>query len=163
MGRVLYTVVPSPVGDLLLLGDGQAITALGRAASSDHPAGASPPPGASRDGAAFRAAAAQLRAYFAGELRHFDVPVAPRGTPFQHEVWAALREIPYGETTSYGALALSLGRPLGAARAVGAANARNPILILIPCHRVLGTDGALRGYAGSLPVKRALLAREQVA
>ena len=82
------------------------------------------------------------------------------GTPFEHEVWAALQEIPYGETTTYGALAVRLGRPPGAARAVGGANARNPVCIVVPCHRVIGGDGSLTGYAYGVDVKRELLALE---
>ncbi|HVF62796.1 MAG TPA: methylated-DNA--[protein]-cysteine S-methyltransferase [Casimicrobiaceae bacterium] len=100
-----------------------------------------------------------LDAYFAGERVLFDFPVAPAGTPFQHDVWAALQRIPYGATRSYAQIAQEVGRPL-AVRAVGAANSRNPIAILIPCHRVIGGNGTLTGYAGGLDRKRALLALE---
>ena len=99
---------------------------------------------------------AQLDAYFRGELRAFDVDVAPRGTEFQRRVWDELRRIPYGETISYRALAERIGRP-AAVRAVGRANATNPIPILVPCHRVIGADGSLTGYAGGMDAKRALL------
>ena len=101
----------------------------------------------------------QLREYFAGTRRTFDLPLDPRGTPFERRVWARLREIPYGATTSYGAIALEFGL-LNAARAVGRANGSNPIPIVIPCHRVIGADGTLTGFGGGLPLKRALLELE---
>ncbi len=102
----------------------------------------------------------EIGAYFAGSLRAFGVPLDLAGTPFQRAVWEAVRGIPYGETATYGALAARLGRP-GAARAVGAANGANPASIVVPCHRVVGSDGGLRGYGGGLEVKAALLARER--
>ncbi len=102
----------------------------------------------------------QLAAYFAGGLTHFTVPLDLRGTSFQHEVWTALRAIPYGRTLGYGALARQIGRP-AAARAVGAANGRNPVSIIVPCHRVIGAGGALTGFAGGIETKRWLLALEQ--
>ena len=144
----LYDTIDSPLGELLLAGDGQALTAL-------HMDGL-PAPGWRRDPERFREVAEQLRAYFMGELREFDVPLAPHGTPFQQRVWAALRDIPYGATVSYAELAAAVGRP-GAARAVGAANGRNPIAVVIPCHRVIGASGTLTGYGGGLPRKRLLL------
>ncbi|TCK02580.1 methylated-DNA--[protein]-cysteine S-methyltransferase [Marinobacterium mangrovicola] len=101
-------------------------------------------------------AAHQLSEYFAGKRQSFDLPLSPQGTEFQCEVWQALQTIPFGETRSYGELANSLGKPR-AARAVGLANNRNPLAILIPCHRVIGADGALIGYAGGLLIKQALL------
>ena len=104
-------------------------------------------------------AARQLAEYFEGRRRDFDLPLAPVGTPFQLEVWAALREIPYGQTRSYKDIACAVGRPL-ACRAVGMANNRNPLPIVIPCHRVVGASGALTGYAGGLEVKSKLLALE---
>ncbi|AXE31027.1 methylated-DNA--[protein]-cysteine S-methyltransferase [Chromobacterium phragmitis] len=109
-----------------------------------------------RDDAALAEVARQLAEYQAGERQAFDLPLAPQGTPFQQQVWAALCEIPYGHTVSYGELARALGNPDGA-RAVGRANATNPIALIVPCHRVLGTDGSLTGYAGGLPLKAALL------
>ncbi|MBX9295145.1 methylated-DNA--[protein]-cysteine S-methyltransferase [Chromobacterium vaccinii] len=109
-----------------------------------------------RDDAALAEVARQLAEYQAGERQNFDLPLAPLGTPFQQKVWAALRAIPYGHTVSYGELALALGAPDGA-RAVGRANATNPIALIVPCHRVLGADGSLTGYAGGLPLKAALL------
>ncbi|WP_269212550.1 methylated-DNA--[protein]-cysteine S-methyltransferase [Chromobacterium vaccinii] len=108
------------------------------------------------DDAALAEVARQLAEYQAGERQAFDLPLAPQGTPFQQQVWAALREIPYGHTVSYGELARALGNPDGA-RVVGRANATNPIALIVPCHRVLGTDGSLTGYAGGLPLKAALL------
>jgi methylated-DNA-[protein]-cysteine S-methyltransferase len=150
-------VVESPVGDLLLVGD------------RDHLRGLylSPERWASkiaadwvRDDGAFADVTTQLREYFAGERTVFDVPLALHGTPFQQRVWEGLRTIPYGRTTSYGRLAAQVGRP-GAARAVGLANGRNPVSIIVPCHRVIGSGGALTGYGGGLDRKRALLALEQ--
>src|SRR5690606_32489233 len=102
----------------------------------------------------------QLGAYFAGELQAFDLPLAPEGTPFQRTVWQALQSIPYGQTISYGELAQEIGRPT-ASRAVGAANGRNPLPIVIPCHRVIGGNGSLTGYGGGLRFKKALLSLER--
>jgi methylated-DNA-[protein]-cysteine S-methyltransferase len=104
-------------------------------------------------------AEAQLRAYFDGELERFELPLAPRGTPFQLSAWEALLEIPYGSTTTYSELAAAIGRP-SACRAVGAANGRNPLAVIVPCHRVIGAAGALTGYGGGLERKRLLLAFE---
>ena len=111
---------------------------------------------ATQDDAAFAPVLAQLQGYFAGERRSFDVPLEPAGTQFQRQVWRALVEIPYGETTTYAAIARRIGNP-NAVRAVGAANGKNPISIIVPCHRVVGADGTLTGYAGGLPNKRRLL------
>lgn len=115
-----------------------------------------------RDAAPFAEAIAQLEAYFAGELRTFAVRLAPQGTPFQQRVWAALQEIPYGHTVTYGQLATGLGKP-SASRAVGLANGHNPLGIIVPCHRVVGANGNLTGYGGGLPRKRFLLDMEQKA
>ncbi len=104
----------------------------------------------------------QLKAYFARELTEFDLPLAATGTPFQQRVWAALQRIPYGETRSYGQLAAEIGSPT-ASRAVGAANGRNPVSIVVPCHRVIGSTGRLTGYAGGLSTKELLLAHERAA
>jgi methylated-DNA-[protein]-cysteine S-methyltransferase len=109
---------------------------------------------------ALRAARAQLEAYFAGRLTEFDLPLAPRGTDFQRQVWLALRRIPYGVTTTYGEIARALGNA-DAMRAVGAANGRNPLPIVVPCHRVIGADGSLTGFAGGLSAKRWLLDHER--
>jgi methylated-DNA-[protein]-cysteine S-methyltransferase len=102
----------------------------------------------------------QFDAYFAGELTQFDVALAVTGSPFQRQVWAALRDIPYGETRSYGQVALTIGKP-AASRAVGLANGRNPIGIIVPCHRVVGADGSLTGYGGGMERKQALLDLER--
>ena len=106
-------------------------------------------------------AVGQLKAYFRGELRAFDLPLAPGGTPFQRRIWAALREIPYGETITYGELARRIGQP-AASRAAGAANGRNPLPIVVPCHRVIGRDGRLTGFYGGLHLKEGLLNLEAV-
>lgn len=116
-----------------------------------------PLPGAACDG--IRAAQAQLNEYFLGKRRTFDLQLDPRGSSFEQSVWARLREIPYGVTTSYGAIAAQLGLTNGA-RAVGRANGANPIPIIIPCHRVIGNDGQLTGFGGGLPLKQALLELE---
>ncbi|MCK6523688.1 methylated-DNA--[protein]-cysteine S-methyltransferase [Myxococcota bacterium] len=150
-----WTTVPSPLGPLRLIAQGEALVALGM----DPPA--EPPPGAEERLAhpVLAAAAAQLQEYFAGTRRAFELPLAPQGTEFQRRVWAALQEIPYGETITYGALSRALGDPL-ATRAVGLANGRNPIGLIIPCHRVIGQRGALTGYAGGVARKRWLLDHE---
>ncbi len=129
-----------------------------------HLGGRHPEPGAGwvHDPAGVSFAAEQLEAYFAGERRDFDLPLAPAGTDFDHAVWDLLRAIPYGETRSYGELARALGRP-ERVRAVGRANGRNPLAIVVPCHRVIGADGSLVGYGGGLERKRALLALERAA
>ena len=145
--------VDSPVGPLTIAGHGDVVTHL-RMDDQAHP-----PPGQptwDHDPAAFQDVADQLAAYFAGDLTAFDVAIELHGPAFHRRVWAALLEIPYGETRSYGELARRLGQP-GAARAVGLANGRNPIAIIVPCHRVIGADGSLTGYGGGLPRKRTLL------
>ena len=116
--------------------------------------------GWTRDDDAFPEARAQLAEYFAGERAAFDLELDPAGTPWQRRVWAALRDIPHGETRSYGEIARALGAP-GASRAVGHANGRNPISIVVPCHRVVGSDGRLTGYGGGMERKAALLALER--
>jgi methylated-DNA-[protein]-cysteine S-methyltransferase len=150
---VRYTVVDTPIGPLLATGDDDAITGLW----FDR----EPAPRWQRDddGGAFGVLHDQLDAYFAGELREFDLPLAPAGTPWQRAVWDALKEVPYGTTMSYGELAARLGRPT-ASRAVGAANGRNPISVIVPCHRLIGSNGALTGYAGGLERKAWLLQHE---
>jgi methylated-DNA-[protein]-cysteine S-methyltransferase len=114
------------------------------------------PSGARSDEPLLRQAEAQLSAYFAGELTQFELPLSPRGTDFQRRVWDAVARVPYGRTTTYSAVAAAVGRPT-ACRAIGAANGRNPLAIVIPCHRVVGASGALTGYGGGLERKRALL------
>ena len=113
-----------------------------------------------QDSTPFVAAVEQLRAYFAGELREFSLPLAPGGTEFQRKVWSALTRIPYGRTTSYAAIARDIGTPRGV-RAVGLANGRNPISLIVPCHRVIGSDGSLTGYGGGIERKKWLLAHEE--
>ena len=154
--------VPSPIGDLLLTGSDDGLTGLYMLGA---PGGRPPstPPGARREPAAFAAVAGQLRAYFAGERRDFDVPLSPQGSPFQLAVWSALTRIPYGTTSSYGEIARQLGKPLAMSRAVGAANGQNPIAVIIPCHRVIGADGGLTGYGGGLERKELLLRLEGAA
>src|SRR5437667_7544201 len=130
------TFCETPIGRLTLVAEGEALAALYLPAATLPPL---PPPSADL---LLRAASAQLGEYFAGARRDFDLPLRPQGTPFQRAVWAALERIAYGETTSYAAIAAQVGRPR-AVRAVGAANGRNPIAIVIPCHRVIGSDGTL--------------------
>ncbi len=146
---------PSPLGDLLLLAGDD-----GRLRGLYLPDG--PPPSASGPDAPFAAAHEQLDAYFAGELEAFDLALAPEGTPFQLRVWEELTRIPFGETISYSQLAERIG-DRRAVRAVGLANGRNPISIVVPCHRVIGADGSLVGYGGGLERKRWLLEHEAVA
>jgi methylated-DNA-[protein]-cysteine S-methyltransferase len=154
--KTYYSSTQSPIGELLLTGNGTALTGLymqvhkhGREISADW----------SRNEAAFKPARAQLAAYFAGELRRFELRVEMAGTAFQQRVWRALRDIPHGATESYGALANRIGAPK-AARAVGLANGRNPISIIVPCHRVIGANGSLTGYGGGIERKQWLLAHE---
>jgi methylated-DNA-[protein]-cysteine S-methyltransferase len=144
----MHTTISSPLGDLrVTVDDDGAITQLQFAAGevSDDPR--------------FAAAAAQLAEYFDGARTTFDLPLCPRGNEFEQLVWAELLRIPFGETASYAEIAQRIGHP-GSARAVGRANARNPIAIVVPCHRVIGSDGSLTGYAYGLDVKRALLELE---
>ncbi len=149
--------VSSPIGPLTLIATDHALTEIRFGRPDDDAPDA--PDAAPIDHPILAAAAAQLAAYFAGDRRTFDVPLAPTGTAFQRAVWRALGEVAYGQTTGYGALARALGRPT-AARAVGAANGANPLPIVVPCHRVIGADGTLTGYAGGLTIKRWLLAHE---
>jgi methylated-DNA-[protein]-cysteine S-methyltransferase len=155
---LLTTQHPSPVGDLLLLADDQGLRGL----YLPDPRHAPPPIDREAADAPFAAVREQLDAYFAGELEQFDLPLAPEGTPFQLRVWDELQRIPFGETISYGQLADRLGDPR-LVRAVGLANGRNPLSIVIPCHRVIGADGSLVGYGGGLERKRWLLDHEAVA
>jgi methylated-DNA-[protein]-cysteine S-methyltransferase len=154
---IYYSYLSSPIGDLLLAGDGDNLHLLGF------------PEGKMRtrhqtlwcpDDSVFTEVRSQLNAYFADELQDFDLPLAPQGTEFQTSVWKALTTIPYGSTRSYGQIAEQVGSPK-ASRAVGAANGQNPIPIIIPCHRVIGSTGKLTGFGGGLPTKVALLNLEQ--
>jgi len=156
--QVLYTHLETPLGPLLAAADGEALMSLGFGTGRRAPQPA-PDWTARPSSPVLRATAAQIREYFAGRRRVFDLPLRPRGTPFQRDAWEALRRIPYGETRSYGEQAIAIGRT-GAARAVGAANARNRLVIVIPCHRVIGGDGSLTGFAAGLSRKQALLRLE---
>ena len=146
-----YSTLTTPIGELMLTADDDgSLTAV-------HLPNRHPDPGGwVRDDEHLAAPRRQLTEYFAGERTAFDLPLRPAGAPFQLRVWEALARIPYGETASYGEIARELGHPT-AARAVGAANGRNPIAIVVPCHRVIGANGSLTGYAGGLECKRALL------
>jgi methylated-DNA-[protein]-cysteine S-methyltransferase len=164
MGARRWTTMASPVGELLLGSDGSALTHL---LFERHRDGSDPMLDRVRAGdradedPVLRRAAAQLGEYFARERRAFDLPLEPSGSPFRRRVWAALLEIPYGTTASYGDVARRLGLPPGASRAVGLANGANPISIVVPCHRVIGANGSLTGYGGGLDRKRFLLDLER--
>jgi methylated-DNA-[protein]-cysteine S-methyltransferase len=156
INAVSYTRIESPVGKLLLAADAQGL----RLVSFESGRRAAPvQPDWKEDKAPFAEVIRQLQAYFRGELKDFDLPLAPEGTEFQLRVWNSLRAIPYGETITYAQLAQKIGNPK-AVRAVGLANGSNPIPIIIPCHRVIGSDGSLTGFGGGLPNKKKLLALE---
>jgi methylated-DNA-[protein]-cysteine S-methyltransferase len=151
----MWTLMPSPVGDLRLVANDAAITAIEFSPFRDHDGR----PRGDRDDTdpLLVEAVRQLTAYFDRDLKEFDLPLAPAGSDFQKSVWAQLLLIGYGDTASYGEIARRLGRSNAASRAVGLANGSNPIPIVIPCHRVIGADGTLVGYAGGLHAKRHLL------
>ena len=153
---LFYTELQTPIGSLLLAGDETHLKYIYFENNSF-----SPPPYWQRVDALAYPIVEQLDAYFAGTLREFALPLAPEGTTFQLEVWAALEEIPYGETISYAELAVRVGNP-AAVRAVGLANGKNPLPIVVPCHRVIGSDGSLTGFGGGLPTKKFLLKLEGV-
>nr|CAA9348833.1 MAG: Methylated-DNA--protein-cysteine methyltransferase [uncultured Nocardioidaceae bacterium] len=151
-----WSDLDSPIGPLRVHTDGTAVTAI-EFSPFREPAGAQ-----DDTQPVLTEAKRQLQAYFDGDLKDFDLPLAPQGgSEFRRRVWAALCEIPYGSTTSYGVVARGLGLPAGASRAVGTANGANPIPIVVPCHRVVGSDGKLTGYAGGLDRKRILLDLER--
>ena len=152
-----YTELESPIGPLLLAADDSGLREIRFVNGRDK---ARPDPSWRRHDAPLAETIRQLRAYFARELETFDLPLAPAGTEFQRKVWQRLCDIPYGETISYGDLASRIGNPK-ASRAVGLANGSNPIPIVIPCHRVIGSNGKLTGYGGGLPIKEKLLALER--
>ncbi|MFI1917150.1 methylated-DNA--[protein]-cysteine S-methyltransferase [Nocardia sp. NPDC020380] len=159
----VYTTIDSPLGELLLVGESLGnTTTLTRVAMPGQKAFAVQPDRI-HDAAAFDGIVAQLRAYFAGELTRFDIEFASAGSEFQQQVWQALDEIPYGETVTYGRIAADIGAPRAAVRAVGAAIGANPLLIIRPCHRVLGANGSLTGYAGGIERKQQLLELERAA
>jgi methylated-DNA-[protein]-cysteine S-methyltransferase len=156
IGAVSYTRIGSPIGELLLVADAQGLRLLSFLNSKR----AAPVRAEWReDKAPFAEVIRQLHSYFEGELREFDLPLAPEGTEFQLRVWNCLRTILYGETITYAQLARKIGNPK-AVRAVGLANGSNPMPILIPCHRVIGSDGSLTGFGGGLPTKKKLLVLE---
>ena len=154
---LLFTEIESPLGQLLLLGDDSALKGLYMTEQKHRPP---LPQNCERSDKAFRSIREQLRAYFAGKLQEFDVVLDGEGSPFQRRVWRALLEIPFGETESYGALARRIGNEK-ASRAVGLANRRNPIGIIVPCHRVVGASGSLTGYGGGVARKQWLLEHER--
>ncbi len=152
-----YGYFDSPVGRLLVAGDADRLHLISFPSETRTN---QPRADWRRDDRLFVAAFGQLSAYFAGELTQFDLPLRLAGTAFQTKVWTALREIPFGATMSYGALASRIGKP-GASRAVGGANGANPLPIVVPCHRVIGSDKSLTGFGGGVETKRFLLAHEQ--
>jgi methylated-DNA-[protein]-cysteine S-methyltransferase len=159
--RRSHTVISSPVGPLTLVAADGALVGLSMSEQRHPPApGWFGEPADDKDGAPLAEASQQLREYFDGGRTQFDLPLAMEGTTFQRRVWAALMQIPYGQTISYRQLADTIGQP-SASRAVGLANGRNPIGIIVPCHRVVGADGSLTGYGGGIDRKRYLLAHEQ--
>ncbi len=159
MGGLTFTHLDSPVGVLLLVRDEKGIRAISFERGGEP---ASPPADAKRDDRAFEEIVSEINAYFQRRLTEFKVKLNPVGTPFQRLVWDALRSIPYGETRSYSQIAAAIGRP-EAVRAVGAANGANPLPIVVPCHRVVGSNGSLTGFGGGLPAKRYLLDLETYA
>ena len=158
-----YETMPSPVGELLLAGeqtrDGLALTSVSMTGQRNAPR---PHAGWRQDPEAFADVTRQLQTYFTGELTTFDLTLAPRGTPFQQRIWRALDSVRYGTTITYGELAAQLGVPPDRIVALGAAVGANPLLIVRPCHRVIGADGTMRGYAGGVERKQWLLAHEGV-
>lgn len=152
-----YTTIASPLGELLLVGDENGLASLSMPGRRNAPA---VQPGWRRDAKQFAEAIRQLSAYFGGERTEFALPLAESGTDFQRRVWRALDEIPYGTTTTYGALAQHLGVPRDRIQALGAAIGANPLLVIRPCHRVIGADGSMRGYAGGVERKAWLLGHE---
>jgi methylated-DNA-[protein]-cysteine S-methyltransferase len=154
---LFYAPIDTPIGPLLLVGDGAGLTEIGLPQRGKL---AKPPADATESKSKLHAAARQFDEYFAGKRLQFDLPLRPSGTPFQLEVWGALLAIPYGETVSYADIARRIRRPR-AVRAVGAANGANPLAIIVPCHRVIGSHGDLVGYGGGLAIKRWLLAHER--
>lgn len=156
-----YTEMESSIGMLVLAGDADGARLRGLRLIWLPGGGETfrPEPDWVKDARPFAETIRQLREYFAGRRDEFDLPLAPEGTEFQHEVWRAVAAIPYGETRSYGEIARQIGKA-DAVRAVGAANGQNPLPIVIPCHRVIGSDGRLTGYGGGLPLKKRLLELE---
>lgn len=152
-GTVFYTYLDSPIGRILVAGDGEAVSRI--SFTTGHQV-RHPEPAWVDDAGPLRAATEQLEQYFAGERRRFDLRLSMQGTAFQKRAWQVLLTIPYGETWSYGQVAEALGSP-GLARAVGRTNATNPLPLVVPCHRVIGADGTLTGFGGGLSTKQWLL------
>ncbi|MFD7663714.1 methylated-DNA--[protein]-cysteine S-methyltransferase [Streptomyces sp. NPDC059788] len=163
----VHTTLASPLGDLLLVGEPSATapggTALASLSVPDQKGGAAVREAWVHDPAAFTEIAAQLTAYFEGRRTRFAIEYVPGGTPFQQRVWQALEAVPYGETSTYGDIAARIGASRAAVRAVGTAIGRNPLLVVRPCHRIIGANGTLTGYAGGLPRKEQLLRLEGAA
>ncbi|WP_067702783.1 methylated-DNA--[protein]-cysteine S-methyltransferase [Nocardia jejuensis] len=159
----VYTTIDSPVGELLLVGESEGASTVLTAVVMSGQKHFAVRDGWTEDAVAFTDHIAQLRGYFAGEITTFDIDTAARGSEFQQRVWQALDEIPYGTTVTYGQIAARIGAPRAAVRAVGAAIGLNPLLIIRPCHRVIGANGSLTGYAGGLPRKQQLLELEHAA
>jgi methylated-DNA-[protein]-cysteine S-methyltransferase len=153
-----HHIIPSPLGHLMLVADDA--DRLRGLFLPDHRRGPATPPGRRQAGGVIDHAASQLDEYFAGDRTAFDLPLVTAGSSFQERVWARLRTVPYAATITYGQIANELGLSPGVARAVGSANARNPVSIIVPCHRVVGASGSLTGYAGGLAAKRYLLDHE---
>lgn len=160
--ETVHAVVDSPLGPLTVVVDDDALAGVWMDAQAHLPPDARLGTRVAPDDPAVAAAVRELGEYFTGERESFDVPLRPRGTDFQRRVWQRLRDIPFGATTTYGTIAADLGLPPGASRAVGAAVGRNPLGIVVPCHRVVGASGALTGYAGGLERKVWLLEHEGV-
>ena len=156
--KILFTYMDSPLGKVLLARNADGLTHINFQEGNDHIIDVAPrvENGWQRDDDQFEDAITQLTEYFAGDRKEFDLPLAPAGTPFQQKVWAELCRIRFGETISYGELAKRIDQPT-AARAVGAANGKNPLPVVIPCHRVIGSSGTLTGYAGGVEIKATLL------
>lgn len=152
-----YTIMDSPIGPLVLVGGPAGLTEIRFTRQGEKPA---VDPGWEHAPESFAETIKQFEEYFGGERQTFTLPLDPQGTPFQRQVWAALQTIPYGKTISYRELAVIISKP-NAVRAVGAANGQNPLPIVIPCHRVIGSNGTLTGYAGGLEIKRMLLDLER--
>ncbi len=155
--KIYFTEMDSPLGKILLAGSSRGLRTINFQESSVR---LTPNPYWQEDQGRFQQAIFQMNAYFEGKVTEFELELDPKGTPFDQKVWDALKEIPYGETTSYGSIAARIDMPM-AARAVGAANGRNPLPVVVPCHRVIGSDGSLRGYAGGIRFKQALLEIER--
>lgn len=158
MEAKIYTIIDSPLGEILAAASSEGLVRISFLEGTNP---VTPEPEwERRDGdGILREAEEQFRAYLCGDLTEFNLPLAPEGTAFQKRVWAELAKIPYGETTTYGAIAEAIDQPT-ASRAVGAANGRNPLPVIVPCHRVIGSSGALTGYAGGVAIKEQLLAIE---